>query len=69
MDECPRCGSTDITSDIDCGPDSWDDDIYYHSEKCNQCGLWHDGWDDKFYIDVDNWRETEYAEEYVVTKD
>ncbi len=60
---CPRCKGTEF-EEIDCGPDGWDDDITYTSEKCTQCGLWHDGWDENWYIDVDSWVEVEVAEIY-----
>ena len=63
-DVCPRCGCKDF-DEIDCGPDTYDDDITYTSYKCTSCGLWWDGWVDKWYIDVECWRDVEYAEEYV----
>lgn len=64
---CPRCGGKEFT-EHDCGPDGYDDDIFYLSWSCDACGLWFDGWDDKWYIDVDNWTETEDAKEYVPDK-
>lgn len=59
--KCPRCGCEEFR-EIDCGPDGYDDDITYTSEKCKACGLWHDGWVDKWYIDVDSWVELEAFE-------
>lgn len=64
MEPCPRCGNTTF-DEIDCGPDSYEDDIFYISQRCTKCGLWHSGWTDKWLIDVDNWRDEEDAEEYV----
>lgn len=61
---CPRCGNDDFY-ELDCGPDSYEDDISYTSEKCTKCGLWYDGWNGRWYVDVDNWRDVEDAEEYV----
>lgn len=40
--KCPRCGCEDF-KEVDCGPDSWEDDISYTSEICKQCGLWYYG--------------------------
>lgn len=60
---CPRCGGTQF-SQRDCGPDGWDDDIFYISDVCETCGLWHDGWTDKWYVDVDTWSDVEGADEY-----
>jgi ribosomal protein S27AE len=59
---CPRCHGTDFT-EIDCGPDSDDDDITYMSfiytnHLCQRCGLFHEAWDDKWYLDQD--AEEEY---------
>ena len=61
--KCPRCGSSEF-EEIWCGPDSYDDDITYTSYQCKKCGLWYDGWVDKWFIDVDHWQEVENAEEY-----
>lgn len=60
---CPRCSSKEF-DEIDCGPDTYDDDITYTSSKCKNCGLWFDGWTDKWLIDVDSWRDAEDAEEF-----
>lgn len=56
---CPRCGGT-YFREVDCGPDGYDDDITYTSDICQKCELWHNGWDDKWYIDGSSW-----ADEYV----
>ena len=61
--KCPRCDGIEFR-EVDCGPDGWDDDITYTSEVCENCGLWHDGWVDKWLLDVDNWNESEGAEEW-----
>jgi hypothetical protein len=61
--ECPRCGGIEFAQ-VDCGPDSYDDDIFYISDVCKKCGLWHDGWDDKWYANVESWREVEDADEW-----
>lgn len=60
---CPRCHSTDLY-ERDCGPDSYDDDISYTSYICKNCGLWYDGWVDKWLIykdgsNVECWQDTE----------
>jgi hypothetical protein len=60
---CPRCGSSDFR-EVDCGPDSYEDDIAYSSDICNSCGLWHSGWTGKWLVDVKSWVEEEEAEEY-----
>ena len=66
--KCPRCGNTAF-SERDCGPDSYDDDITYTAYICNKCGLWFDGWVDKWLINedgsnLDSWREAEDAIEF-----
>lgn len=61
---CPRCGSHDFT-ELDCGPDGWDDDITYISLQCNICGLWYDGWVDKWLVDCDSWQDSEDCQEYI----
>ena len=61
---CPRCGCSNFR-EIDCGPDGYDDDITYTSEICENCGLWWDGWANRWFIDVTYWQEVEDAEEYV----
>jgi len=60
---CPRCGYTDFR-DVDCGPDSWDDDIFYISYVCKKCSLWYDGWKNKWLVlndgsNVTSWQETD----------
>ena len=60
---CPRCGNTDFV-EVDCGPDSYDDDIFYISDICTSCNLWHSGWTDMWLVDVENWKDEEDAEEY-----
>jgi len=62
-EKCPRCGGTKFT-EHDCGPDSYEDDIFYLSYSCDNCGLWYDGWDDAWYIDVEHWQDVENAKEY-----
>ena len=66
--KCPRCGSTEFY-EMDCGPDGYEDDITWTSEVCTKCGLWHSGWTDKWLIDVEDWIDEEYAEEFKVLKD
>jgi transcription elongation factor Elf1 len=61
--KCLRCGN-EIFEEIDCGFDSYDNDISYSSYKCKNCGLWFDGWMKKWFIDVDFWQEIESAKEY-----
>jgi hypothetical protein len=63
MQVCPRCKSKDFR-EVDCGPDSWDDDIAYTSEICQKCGLYLSGWTDKWLIDCESWIEEETSEEY-----
>ncbi len=59
---CPRCGKQDY-SDVDCGPDGWDDDIAYTSQVCTGCKLFYDGWVDNWF-EVDNWTEVEGEKPY-----
>ena len=61
--KCPRCGFEKFT-EIDCGPDGYDDDITYTSEICEKCGLYHSGWTDKWLIDCEYWTDEEEAIEY-----
>jgi hypothetical protein len=44
--KCPRCKCTEF-KEIDCGPDSYEDDIFYTSYICKDCGLYYSGWTDK----------------------
>ena len=64
---CPRCHSKEF-AEIDCGEDTYDFDLVYMSERCKVCGLWHDGWCDNWYIDVESWRDIEDAEIYCLNK-
>lgn len=52
IQKCPRCGGTEF-SEHDRGPDSYDDDIFYISEKCLKCGLWLDGWTHEWFESED----------------
>lgn len=61
--QCPRCGRSEF-DDHDCGPDSYEDDIFYISWSCRHCGLWLSGWTDRWLIDVEFWRDEETAHEY-----
>lgn len=61
--KCPRCGGTQFR-ELDCGPDSYDDDIVYVSQVCIGCGLYHSGWTDKWLIDCASWRDEDDAKEY-----
>ena len=60
---CPRCGSSDF-DEIDCGPDSYEDDIAYESYRCQKCSLWYDGWGDKWFDNINSWQDVEGAEEW-----
>ncbi len=60
---CPRCSGTEF-SEVDCGPDGYDDDITYTSDICKRCELWYDGWVYEWFVDVSNWRDVEGAERY-----
>lgn len=60
---CPRCGGTEFY-DHDCGPDSYEDDIFYLSYSCKDCKLWYDGWSHKWLIDCEGWIAAEDCEEY-----
>jgi ribosomal protein S27AE len=60
---CPRCGSTRFR-EVDCGPDTYEDDIFYISQVCTNCGLWLSGWTDRWLVDVESWRDEEDAKEY-----
>lgn len=60
---CPRCNSTEFR-EIDCGPDTYEDDIAYTSYQCTNCGLWYDGWVKKWFIDIKSWRDVEDGEEF-----
>ena len=61
--KCPRCESEDF-KEIDCGPDTYEDDISYTSEICKKCGLYHSGWTDKWLVDCEGWRDEEDAKEF-----
>ena len=60
---CPSCFGTDLES-RDCGPDGYDDDIVYTSFKCKLCGLWFDGWRNRWLLDCDSWHDEEDAREF-----
>ena len=62
---CPRCNGEKFR-EIDCGPDSYEDDISYVSELCEKCGLYHSGWTGKWLIDCENWIDEEDAEEFKI---
>lgn len=62
---CPRCGCEEF-EEHDCGPDNWDDDIFYLSYACKRCGLWYSGWTNKWLINCESWRDEEDAEEFTV---
>lgn len=61
--KCPRCNNTKF-NEIDCGPDSYEDDITYISEICTKCDLYLSGWTNKWLINCDNWRDEDGAEEF-----
>lgn len=61
---CPRCDNSKDFTVHDCGPDSYEDDVFYLSYTCDRCGLWYDGWRYDWYEDVVNWREVEFASKY-----
>lgn len=60
---CPRCKKTEFT-EIDCGPDSYDDDITWTAYRCKNCGLWYSDWIHKWLVDVESWQDEEEAKEY-----
>ena len=60
---CPKCNNTEF-NEHDCGADTYDDDISYSSFSCTECGLWFDGWVEKWYEGVDNWRDVEDREPF-----
>lgn len=55
-DRCPRCGTD--TTEIDEGPDSWDDDITWISYQCQnqECGLKYHGWHNQWEEDGEEWK-------------
>lgn len=59
IDKCPRCGHTEF-DEVDCGPDSYEDDITYTSYRCQSCKLFYDGWAEDWY-EVEGWWEVEDA--------
>jgi len=61
---CPRCGGSNFT-ERDCGPDTYDDDIFYISEVCTGCGLWHSSWTDRWLVDCTTWQDEEDAKEFI----
>lgn len=63
---CPACFGTNFI-EHDCGPDTYDDDITYTSHECSACGLWFDGWRDKWLVDVHDSLEEDGAKEFPVT--
>lgn len=60
---CPRCNSVKFEH-IDCGADSYDDDISYTSSICTACGLYHDGWHDRWLLNCAGCGGEEFATEY-----
>lgn len=62
---CPRCGGREFR-ELDCGPDSWEDDIYYISHLCQACGLYYSGWTERWLIDCDTWQDEADCEEWQV---
>ena len=61
--QCPRCKNKQF-KEVDCGPDSYEDDVFYISDICTKCGLYNCGWTDNWLIDCKSWVEEESAEEY-----
>lgn len=61
--QCPRCKGEKFT-EKDCGPDSYEDDIFYISYVCDGCKLYNSGWTDKWLIDCEYWQDEEDAEEF-----
>jgi hypothetical protein len=60
---CPRCGGTEFRQ-LDCGPDSYEDDRFWFSYQCRACELWWDGWEDKWLVDCKTWLEACTARVY-----
>lgn len=60
---CPRCHSV-IFREVDCGPDTYEDDISYTSDVCVICGLWKSGWTGKWLVGVVTWTDEEHAQEF-----
>lgn len=60
---CPRCGNTTFT-ELDCGPDSYDDDVTWTSYVCTKCELWYSDWTEKWLVDCTSWRDESTSEEY-----
>jgi len=63
--ECPRCGNDKEFEERDSGPDSFDDDISYTSYICKKCGLFNDGWVDKWFKDTECWSEVDDDNEFI----
>jgi hypothetical protein len=59
---CPRCGGKGFY-ELDCGPDSYDDDVTWTSYECKKCGLRYSGWYDK-WVECDSWPDEEDAPEW-----
>lgn len=55
--ECPHCKGF-VFREVDCGPDTYEDDISYLSYECAACKLWFDGWQGKWLLGIDS--EEEY---------
>lgn len=64
---CPRCHSTEFTN-VDCGPDTYEDDIFYISHICIGCKLWWNGWDGKWLVGCETYGESLDAMEYLWQK-
>ena len=50
-EKCPKCGKDMI--ELDGGPDSYDDDISWVSDYCEDCRYGHHGWTDEWIEDCD----------------
>lgn len=64
---CPKCKGTKFYQ-VDCWPDSYEDDISYSSDVCEKCELWLDGCDGNWYEDINSWQDTEDAKPYMTEK-
>lgn len=62
--KCPRCGGVEFR-ELDCGPDTYDDDITWTSQICESCGLYHSGWTGKWLVDCTAWSDEGDSKEYV----
>lgn len=59
---CPECKEEKEFFEVDCGPDTYDDDIAYTSYICEKCKIYCDGWNDNWYEEGTVWTDLDYSD-------